>query len=85
MKNHWENSRKNANFSEKNFNLRAGLWEIKDIYRQAIMGARGRAPEGRKIFKKFIEIRHVKLIKIKPLYKNFMNFLHGFGQNYNNN
>ena len=45
--------------------------------------SRGRDPEDRNVFKKFIEIRHVKL-KNKIIFQSFMNFLRGFGQKYKN-
>ena len=44
----------------------------------------GETPEGRKIFKKFVEIGNKKLKNLIIL-KNCMTFLRGVGQKYKNN
>ena len=48
------------------------------------LGRLRRPPEGRKIFKKFVEISHVKLINLLTFQK-VHDFLQGFGQKYKNN
>ena len=65
-------------------NFLAGLWKIwNKIWTGYNGGIEGGATRGRKIFKKFIEIEHVKFLKIIN-FQNFHDFLLRFGKKYKN-
>ena len=80
--------REKCKFFRKFFNFRVGhkfliMGKIKNLIWTCYNGGSGGgAPEGRKNFRKFVEIGNVKFNNFS---KNSMKFLHGVGQKYKNN